>query len=201
MTSVAELAAQAASCTRCDLYRNASTTVFGEGAADARLLLVGEQPGDVEDKQGRPFVGPAGRVLDKAMRECGIARSDTYLTNAVKHFRFTQSGKRRLHQPPNRTQIVACRFWLEAELRVVSPAVLVSLGAVAGSSLLGPGFRVSDHRGKAEEVTVGGWSGLLIATIHPSAVLRSADAPARDAAYAGLVADLQAASTAARRSA
>ncbi len=171
--------------------------VFGEGPSDARLMLVGEQPGDVEDKRGKPFVGPAGRLLDRALVDCGINRADTFMTNAVKHFKFTQSGKRRLHQPPNRTQIVACRPWLEAEITIVDPAVVVSLGAIAGSALRGPGFRVSDHRGQTEDTTVGGWRGLMVATIHPSAVLRAADARARDSAYAGLVADLKTAATAA----
>ncbi|MGO8959475.1 MAG: UdgX family uracil-DNA binding protein [Streptosporangiaceae bacterium] len=197
MTSLAELARQAAQCTRCNLYRNATATVFGEGPANARLMLVGEQPGDVEDKRGKPFVGPAGRLLDRALQDSGVTRADAYLTNAVKHFKFTQTGKRRLHQPPNRTEIVACRPWLEEEISVVAPAVLVSLGAVAGSALIGPGFRVSDHRGKTQDITVGGWSGLLVATIHPSAVLRSADAQARDVAYGGLVTDLKMAATAA----
>jgi uracil-DNA glycosylase len=190
MTSLSELAREAAACTRCDLYRQASGTVFGEGPAAAELMLVGETPGDVEDKQGKPFVGPAGRLLDRALHDSGISRERVYLTNAVKHFKFEQSGKRRLHKPPNRTEIVACRPWLEAELAVVHPAVLVSLGATAGSALLGPGYRVGDHRGNLEQIDVGRWHGAMLGTIHPSAVLRARDSQARDLAYGGLVKDL-----------
>jgi DNA polymerase len=153
-------------------------------------MLVGETPGDVEDKQGKPFVGPAGKLLDRALRDSGISRERVYLTNAVKHFKFEQSGKRRLHKQPNRTEIVACRTWLEEELAVVHPAVVVSLGATAGSALLGPGFRVGDHRGKLEQLDAGRWHGVLLATIHPSAVLRARDSQARDQAYGGLVEDL-----------
>jgi uracil-DNA glycosylase len=193
MTTLSELAAEAAGCTRCDLYRCATGTVFGQGPAGAELMLVGETPGDVEDRQGKPFVGPAGRLLDRALHDSGIDRERAYLTNAVKHFKFEQSGKRRLHKPPNRTEIVACRPWLEAELDVVQPAVVVSLGATAGSALLGPGFRVADHRGKLERLDIGRWHGVMLSTIHPSAVLRSRDGQARDEAYGGLVADLTAA--------
>ena len=190
MTSLAELATRAATCTRCDLYKHASRTVFGEGPPTAELMLVGETPGDVEDKQGKPFVGPAGRLLDRAMLDSGINREQVYLTNAVKHFKFEQSGKRRLHKPPNRTEIVACRTWLEEELAVVRPAVVVSLGATAGSAFLGSSFRVADHRGKPEQINVGRWHGVLLSTIHPSAVLRARDSHARDQAYGGLVEDL-----------
>lgn len=190
MTSLPALARQAATCTRCDLYRHANRTVFGEGPAAADLMLVGETPGDVEDRQGKPFVGPAGKLLDRAMEDSGISRDRVYLTNAVKHFKFEQSGKRRLHKPPNRTEVVACRPWLEEELAVVHPAVVVSLGATAGSALLGPGFRVGDHRGKVERIDIGRWHGVVVGTIHPSAVLRARDSQARDQAYGGLVADL-----------
>jgi uracil-DNA glycosylase family protein len=190
MASLSELAAQAATCTGCDLYRHASGTVFGEGPTAAELMLVGETPGDVEDKQGKPFVGPAGRLLDRALGDSGISRERVYLTNAVKHFKFEQSGKRRLHKPPNRTEIVACRTWLEEELAVVHPSVVVALGATAGSALLGPGFRVGDHRGRVEQVDVGRWQGFMLGTIHPSAVLRARDRQARDQAYGGLVEDL-----------
>jgi uracil-DNA glycosylase len=193
MASLPELATEAAKCTRCDLYRRASRTVFGEGPAEAELMLVGETPGDAEDKQGKPFVGPAGRLLDRALYDSGISRERVYLTNAVKHFKFEQSGKRRLHKPPNRTEVVACRPWLEAELAVVHPAVVVSLGATAGSALLGAGFRVGDHRGKLEQTDVGSWHGVMLSTIHPSAVLRARDSQARDQAYGGLVEDLAAA--------
>jgi uracil-DNA glycosylase len=190
MASLSELATEAATCTRCDLYRHASRTVFGEGPAAAELMLVGETPGDAEDKQGKPFVGPAGRLLDRALHDSGISRERVYLTNAVKHFKFEQSGKRRLHKPPNRTEIVACRPWLESELAVVQPAVVVSLGATAGSALLGPGFRVGEHRGNLEQMEVGRWHGVMLSTIHPSAVLRARDSLARDQAYGGLVEDL-----------
>jgi uracil-DNA glycosylase len=191
MASLPELAAEAATCTRCDLYRHASRTVFGEGPAEADLMLVGETPGDAEDKRGKPFVGPAGRLLDRALHDSGITRERVYLTNAVKHFKFEQSGKRRLHKPPNRTEVVACRTWLEAELAVVHPAVVVSLGATAGSALIGrPGFRVGDHRGKLQQIDVGHWHGVILGTIHPSAVLRARDSRARDQACSGLVDDL-----------
>jgi uracil-DNA glycosylase family protein len=200
MTSLRQLSEEAAHCTRCDLYRRATQTVFGEGPARASLMLVGETPGDVEDKRGEPFVGPAGRLLDRALGDSGISREQTYLTNAVKHFKWEESGKRRLHKPPNRTEIVACRHWLQAELEVVSPAVVVSLGVTAGSSLTGPGFRIIDHRGKPAEIDVAGWHGLLISTIHPSAVLRARDGDARAQAYDGFVDDLRTAARALARS-
>jgi DNA polymerase len=190
VTTISELTANAASCTRCDLYKRATRTVFGEGEPDAAMLLVGETPGDQEDKQGHPFVGPAGRVLNRALRDSGIARSDVYLTNAVKHFKWTERGNRRIHERPSSTEIKACRPWLEGELRVVRPRLVVLLGAVAGESVFGSGYRVGDHKGKVEEATVGSWRGPLVATIHPSAVLRGIDTAARETAYAGLVADL-----------
>lgn len=190
MTKLTELRNDAASCTRCDLHRRATQTVFGEGAAHAGLALVGEQPGDQEDKQGHPFVGPAGRLLDRALDEAGISRPDVYLTNAVKHFKWTERGKRRIHQRPNGTEIRACGFWLDAELAMIRPRVVVLLGAVAGEALFGSRFRVGEHKGKVEDATFGTWQGLVVATIHPSAVLRGPDAEGRDRAYAGLVADL-----------
>jgi uracil-DNA glycosylase len=197
VSSLSDLAREAAGCTRCDLYQRATATVFGEGPVGAELMLVGEEPGDVEDKQGRPFVGPAGRVLDRALAESGISRQRAYLTNAVKHFKWTESGKRRLHQPPNRTEIVACRPWLDEELATVGPTVVVALGATAGSALVGPQFRVGQRRGKPEPLEVGRWRGTLVSTIHPSAVLRS-DPQARAEAYDGLVADLRLAAKAVR---
>ena len=190
MTSWQELAASAAACTRCDLYKRATGTVFGEGPVDAALVLVGETPGDQEDKHGRPFVGPAGRVLDRALADSGIPRVDVYLTNAVKHFKWTARGKRRIHQRPNGTEIKACEFWLEAELGVVRPELVVLLGAVAGEAMFGSRFRVGEHKGKVEDASLGSWHGLVVATIHPSAVLRGVDAESRDRAYAGLVEDL-----------
>jgi uracil-DNA glycosylase len=190
VTTLQELEASAATCTRCDLYQRASRTVFGEGKAAAAIVLVGETPGDQEDKQGRPFVGPAGRVLDRALRDSGIRRSEVYLTNAVKHFKWTERGKRRIHQRPNGTEIKACGFWLDAELGVIRPRLVVLLGAVAGEAVFGSGFRVGEHKGKTEEAAIGSWRGLVVSTIHPSAVLRGADAESRERAYAGLVDDL-----------
>ncbi|MGP3962797.1 UdgX family uracil-DNA binding protein [Nonomuraea sp. 3N208] len=180
------LRSAAACCEGCGLYRNATQTVFGEGPSQATFMLVGEQPGDQEDRQGHPFVGPAGRVLDKGLAEAGIPRDDVYITNAVKHFSFVPRGKRRIHQKPTAAEITACHPWLDAELAVVDPAVIVVLGATAAQALLGRTFRVTQHRG--EPVPLG--QALAVATIHPSAVLR---APDRDAAYAGFLSDLQAA--------
>ena len=190
MTTWQELAESAASCTRCDLYKRATATVFGEGRVPAAMVLVGEEPGDQEDKQGRPFVGPAGRVLDRALRDSSLDRADVYLTNAVKHFKWTARGKRRIHQRPNATEIKACRFWLDAELGVIRPQLLVLLGAVAGEAVFGSRFRVGEHKGKVEEAAVGPWRGLAVSTIHPSVVLRGDDPEARERSYAGLVADL-----------
>ena len=190
MTTWQELAESAASCTRCDLYKRATATVFGEGKAAAAMVLVGEAPGDQEDKQGRPFVGPAGRVLDRALDEAGIDRADVYLTNAVKHFKWTERGKRRIHQRANGTEIKACGFWLDAELGVIRPRLLVLLGAVAGEAAFGSRFRVGDHKGKVEEAEFGQWRGRVVSTIHPSAVLRGDDSQARERSFAGLVADL-----------
>jgi uracil-DNA glycosylase len=199
VTTLTELADSAAACTRCDLYQRATQTVFGEGKPGATLVLVGEQPGDQEDKQGRPFVGPAGHVLDRALRDSGIDRADAYLTNAVKHFRWTGRGQRRLHQRPNGTEIKACGPWLDDELEVIRPRLVVLLGAVAGEAVFGSGFRVGDHKGKVSDATIGAWQGRLVATIHPSAVLRGPDPQARETAYAGLVADLVTAREAAGR--
>jgi uracil-DNA glycosylase len=190
MTTLEQLAREAAGCTQCDLYQRATATVFGAGRARASLVLVGEQPGDQEDKQGQPFVGPAGRLLDQALHDSGIKRADAYVTNAVKHFKWTARGKRRIHQRPNGTEIMACRPWLEAELATVRPQVAVALGAVAGEALFGRGFRVRDHRGLLEDAAVGDWQGLVLSTIHPSAILRAPDEKAREAAFSGLVADL-----------
>jgi uracil-DNA glycosylase len=199
VTTWRELAESAASCTRCDLYKRATATVFGEGKAAAAMVLVGEAPGDQEDKQGRPFVGPAGRVLDRALDEAGLDRAEVYLTNAVKHFKWTERGKRRIHQRPNRTEIKACVFWLDAELGVIRPRLILLLGAVAGEAVFGPGFRVGEHKGKVEEAAVGEWRGLVVSTIHPSAVLRGEDPEARERSFAGLVADLVTAREALRR--
>lgn len=172
-------------CRGCDLYRDATQAVFGEGPADASVVLVGEVPGDQEDRQGHPFVGPAGKLLDRALDEAGFDRSELYLTNAVKHFKFTERGKRRIHQKPGRTEVVACRPWLLAELDGLRPEVVVFLGATAAQSLLGTGFRVTKERGKVVELPHR--TERAVATVHPSAVLRSDD---REAAYRDLVADL-----------
>ncbi|SDM52355.1 UdgX family uracil-DNA binding protein [Nonomuraea jiangxiensis] len=183
---LASLRRAAASCQGCGLYRDATQTVFGEGPRAAAFMLVGEEPGDQEDRQGHPFVGPAGRILDKGLNEAGIRREDVYLTNAVKHFSFTLRGKRRIHQKPTAAEVDACLPWLNAELAVVRPEVIVVLGATAGRALLGRAFRVTHHRG--EPVPLG--EALAVATVHPSAVLR---APDREAAYAGFLSDLRAA--------
>lgn len=185
-----ELARAAAHCERCPLYEHATQIVFGEGPADAAMALVGEQPGDYEDKQGRAFVGPAGRVLDRAFADSGIDRSAVYLTNAVKHFKWRPQGKRRIHQRPNGSEIRACHPWVSDELSLVGPRVVVLLGAVAGESFYGSSFRVGSHRGQALPLTSGAWSGLVVATIHPSAVLRAPDED-RSATYDGFVADLR----------
>ena len=201
--SLATLAEAARSCRGCELYEPATQTVFGAGPPSARVVLVGEQPGDVEDQRGEPFVGPAGRLLDRALEEAGIDRDDAYVTNAVKHFRFTGSaGKRRIHQKPDLTHIAACKPWLEAELALLAPEVVVALGATAATALIGPSFRVTKQRGQlmpwdgpsgAEDAGVhAGW---IMATIHPSAVLRT-QGEGREAAYNGLVSDLRVAAAA-----
>jgi len=191
---LSELAAAAAGCRGCELYAEATQTVFGRGPAAATMMLVGEQPGDVEDQRGEPFVGPAGKLLDRALAEAGIDPARSYLTNAVKHFAFTRRGTRRIHQTPKRGHVVACRPWLAAELRSVRPAVLVALGATASQSLFGPSFRLSQHRGEVLHLpdpspADAGVDPLVLVTIHPSAILRGGDA--REEMYAGLVADLR----------
>lgn len=175
----------AAGCRGCPLWEPATQTVFGRGEAGARLALVGEQPGDVEDQKGLPFVGPAGRLLVQALDEAGVDRSDVYVTNTVKHFKFTTSGKRRIHATPDSYEVAACTPWLVRELEIVGPELVVLLGATAGKALLGPGFRVTQSRGV---LLLGPGGRRLLATIHPSAVLRADD---RDTALAGLVADLR----------
>ena len=195
--TLADLAAEAAGCTRCDLYRRATATVFGEGREGASLVLVGEQPGDQEDRQGHPFVGPAGRLLDDALRDSGISRQDAYVTNAVKHFKWQPRGRRRIHQRPSGTEVMACRHWLEGELGAVRPRVAVILGATAGTAFFGSRFRVGEHRGRVEEASLGPWQGLAVSTIHPAAVLRAPDPQAREDAYRGFVADLAVAGRAA----
>jgi uracil-DNA glycosylase len=186
--NVEELREAAASCHGCDLYRDATQTVFGEGAERSQLMLIGEQPGDQEDLQGRPFVGPAGRLLEKALDEAGIDRRHVYVTNAVKHFRFTLRGKRRLHEKPNATQVRACRPWLESEIEVVRPGMLVLLGATAAQSVMGPDFRVTKQRG---EVMPSSFGIPTLATVHPSSILRATDAESREAALQSFIDDLR----------
>jgi DNA polymerase len=168
----------ARSCRGCDLWERATQTVFGEGPEDARMMLVGEVPGDREDREGRPFVGPAGRELDRAMEAVGISRADVYLTNAVKHFRFEERGRRRIHQRPDAGQIRACRPWLRAEIDVIRPEAIVVLGATAAKSLLGNSFRLMAQRGQPLESDL---APIVVATIHPSAILRARDDDARQA--------------------
>jgi DNA polymerase len=186
--SVKELREAAAACRACDLWENATQTVFGEGAARARMMLVGEQPGDKEDIEGKPFVGPAGRILDQALEAAGIDRSRVYVTNAVKHFRFTRRGKRRLHEKPNAQQVRACRPWLEAELAVVKPHIVVLLGATAAQSVMGLAFRVSRQRGEVMPSPLGV---PVLATVHPSSILRATDDASRKAALESFIADLR----------
>jgi DNA polymerase len=177
----------AAGCRGCQLWQVGTQTVFGEGDAAAKALFVGEQPGDQEDRAGKPFVGPAGRVFDEALEAAGIDRSSVYVTNAVKHFKWQARGKRRIHQKPNWTEITACRPWLEAELEAVKPRVLVLLGATAAQSLLGRDFRVTQHRG---ELLDSGLAEAVTATVHPSSILRGEPAD-REANFAAFVDDLR----------
>ena len=185
------MAAEATRCTRCPLYRNATQVVFGKGVPRAHLMLVGEQPGDREDQVGLPFVGPAGQVLDKALSEAGIDRAQIYVTNAVKHFKSVPRGKRRIHQKPNRYEIERCRWWLDKELEIVRPRLIVALGATAASALTGKTLTISKVRGRKISLREG-LDGLV--TVHPSYILRLRD-EAKPQAYRGLVADLQLAAT------
>lgn len=182
------------SCRGCDLYENATQTVFGAGPRDARVLMLGEQPGDREDREGEPFVGPAGRLLDRALIEAGVDRGEVYVTNAVKDFKFVRAerGKQRIHKKPSRGEVVACRPWLLAELDSVRPELVVLLGATAAQALMGPSFKVTEHRGMRLDAPqeFDGHPEFVLATVHPSSVLR---APDRDTAYVALVADLKAA--------
>jgi DNA polymerase len=187
------LRAAAEGCRGCDLYQDATQTVFGKGQPSARLMLVGEQPGDKEDLQGEPFVGPAGRLLDKALAEAGIDRAEAYLTNVVKHFKWKPRGKRRLHQTPRAGEIEACKPWLDAEVAAVEPAALLAMGATAGRALFGTKVRVTHDRGKPLESPL---APLAAITIHPSAILRLRDHDEREAEFANFVADLEAISTA-----
>jgi uracil-DNA glycosylase family protein len=186
--SLAEARAAVQGCRRCPLYQYATQAVFGEGPPRAEIMFVGEQPGDQEDLQGKPFVGPAGRVFDQAAARAGIDRSRTYVTNAVKHFKFTPRGKRRLHQKPNAGEVAACKFWLNLELQFVQPRIVVALGATAASSLLGRPATISSLRGKPIEMADGS---ILYVTVHPSYLLRIRDRDEAKAATRAFEGDLR----------
>ena len=194
--SLKALRAAEAACTRCPLYKNATQVVPGEGPARARIMMVGEQPGDKEDRAGQPFVGPAGRVLDEAIAEAGIDRKDVFVTNAVKHFKFEMRGKRRLHKKPNAHEIERCRWWIGLERAVVKPAVVVALGATAVHSLMGKTMTIAKIRGQVLDMPDGG---KMVATIHPSYVLRIEDERDKQAQYRQLVRDLKAGGKAAAK--
>jgi uracil-DNA glycosylase family protein len=183
-----ELVAAAARCTGCPLYRSATQTVFGRGPVDARIVLVGEQPGDQEDRQGAPFVGPAGEVLDRALAEVGLDRLRLYVTNAVKHFKFVERGKRRIHDTPRTPEVTACRPWVEAEIALIRPEIVVCLGATAARALLGNDFRIMKERGRFLATR---WAPRTIATLHPSAILRGQDEAEQTQLFSLLVADLR----------
>jgi uracil-DNA glycosylase len=195
-TSLAVLAKAVQKCRGCDLYKYATQAVFGEGSSKARLVLVGEVPGDQEDLQGRPFVGPAGAILDRALAEVRLSRDKVYVTNVVKHFKFERTPKRRIHQTPTSGEIQACRPWLFKELEIIKPEVLVCLGATASKALLGSSFRLLKQRGQFVESA---WAPRVLATYHPSAVLRADDDAGREKIYGMLVADLKKAAAAASR--
>jgi len=182
------LRAAARSCKGCDLYKNATQTVFGEGPKDASVILVGEQPGDMEDRQGHPFVGPAGRLLDKALGEARIPRDEVYITNAVKHFKWIQRGKRRVHQKPSIRQVVACKSWLEAEIEVVHPKVIVCLGATAALSMVGRTVRITQERGKFFDTDSGA---AVLITIHPSSIYRLREKDEQENEYRRFVAEMK----------
>ena len=184
----ARLQAAIDGCRGCDLWEHATQAVLGEGAGDASLMLVGEQPGDREDVEGHPFVGPAGRVLDRALQRAGIAREDVYVTNVVKHFRYEARGKRRIHQRPDRWQVTACLPWLGAEIELVRPGALVCLGATAAHALLGPQVKIGRDRGKPID---SGWAELVSVTAHPSSILRARDSADRERALTELIPDFE----------
>jgi DNA polymerase len=178
----------ARNCQACDLWRSGTQTVFGEGNEQAEVMLIGEQPGDQEDRIGRPFVGPAGQLLDRALVEAGIAREKTYVTNVVKHFKWTPKGKRRIHQTPDTGEIAACHPWLDTEIALIKPRVIICLGATAAQALLGKEFRVTRHRG---EFIASPLAPFVITTVHPSAILRIPDEAARIVAIQRFVEDLR----------
>ena len=189
--SIAGLRAAARACRACDLWERATQTVFGEGPPDARVMLIGEQPGDHEDEEGRPFVGPAGRMLDQALAEVGLSRESVFVTNVVKHFKWRPApgSKRRLHERPSGEEVRACRPWVDAELATIAPDVVGILGATAARSLLAPDFSVTRQHGRIDGATL---ASVVVATIHPSAILRARGAASRDLLYAGFVEDLRA---------
>ncbi|HTJ27498.1 MAG TPA: UdgX family uracil-DNA binding protein [Candidatus Limnocylindria bacterium] len=187
--TLSSLRAAAARCRGCDLYEHATQTVFGEGRAHAPLMFVGEQPGDREDREGHPFVGPAGSLLRRAMDAAGVDPRDAYITNAVKHFKFVERGKRRIHTKPKVTEVRACLPWLEAEIALVRPHVVVALGATAAQALLGPAFRLTAHRG---ELLAARLAPRVLATVHPSSILRARDDETRHREFAAFVQDLRA---------
>jgi uracil-DNA glycosylase len=195
-SSLAEMRNAANKCTACHLYKRATRTVFGEGPKDAAIMLVGEQPGDYEDREGKPFVGPAGKIMNRALEEAGIDRNEVYVTNAVKHFKWEPRGKRRIHQKPNSREIAACRPWLEAELRLVKPRLLLCLGATAAQAVFGPSFRVTRERGKVLSSKL---APRTLATVHPSSLLRQPDEESRQREYERFVVDLRAARRAASK--
>ena len=186
--SLTSLKNAAAGCTACDLWEKGTQTVFGEGGRRAKVMFVGEQPGNEEDLTGKPFVGPAGRLFDNALKEAGIDRKQTYVTNVVKHFKWEPRGKRRIHKKPNATEIAACRPWLNAEIALVKPDVIVALGATAAQSLLGPQFRVTKQRGEFIPSTLAPY---VMATVHPSSILRAPDDETRALEYRRFVDDLK----------
>jgi len=186
--SLGALREAAAGCRGCHLHERATQTVFGEGPRKARIVLVGEMAGDREDREGRPFVGPAGRELDRALEGAGLPRGDVYVTNVVKHFKFEERGKRRIHQTPRKGEIDACMPWLDTEIKLIRPAGLVALGATASKALLGPDFRLTHHRGELLESAL---APVVAATIHPSAIVRDRDEESRERERAALVSDLR----------
>jgi DNA polymerase len=187
-TSWSTLREAAKDCQACHLYQHATQTVFGEGPKSARLMFVGEQPGDYEDVAGKPFVGPAGKIMDRALGDAGIDRKEVYVTNAVKHFKWEPRGKRRLHKKPNSREIAACRPWLEAEVRTVRPTLVVAMGATAAQTIFGPSFRVTRERGKILSSKL---APKVLATVHPSSLLRQRDEESRHREYKHFVADLR----------
>jgi uracil-DNA glycosylase family protein len=195
-TNVRALSAAAHECRGCDLYKTATQVVFGAGPRAAQVMFIGEQPGDQEDRQGEPFVGPAGALLDKALEDAGIPRDQVYVTNAVKHFKWEPRGKRRIHKKPRASEIKACRPWLEAELKAVKPSIVVCLGATAAQSVLGSSFKLMQQRG---QILPSAMAQQVVATIHPSAVLRAPDSEGRRAAYEMLIADLKVVARALKR--